>query len=372
MRNQKLRYAVKKIEREFDKRIMKFCPICKTRYDEEILRFCTKDGTPLIEEGQPNFTALPSEDDLGEQTVIRRKTPPPIPSTAQPVPDFDNDEPERISSPRIVIPMSVDVAEPEELPRSREPVRAKTTESIRRQPPQKSNTAMVVFLTVLGTIVVLAGATGIFYFLSSQNSSGNQNVNYNTNFNSIDLNINANLGVDNSLVNFNSSINTNANANANANLKTPTPTRTPTPTPTATPNVNANNPINMDTNALPPANTRPTPPRPSPSATPARPTPSETPSDRPVNAGILNSRAVTLPKPAYPPIAKQMRAAGQVTVQVLMDEAGNVTAARATSGNPLLRAPAEAAARQSKFSPVRVGSQAVKASGIVLYNFVNQ
>lgn len=350
---------------------MKFCPICKTSYDEEILRFCTKDGTPLIEEGQPNFTALPSEDDLGEQTVIRRKTPPPIPSTAQPVPDFDNEEPERISSPRIVIPMSGDVAEPEELPR-REVVRAKTTESIRRQPPpQKSNTAMVVFLTVLGTVVVLAGATGIFWFLSSQNSNGNQNANYNTNFNSIDLNINANLGVDNSLVNFNSNINANVNANANANLKTPTPTRTATPTPTATPNINANNALNMDTNALPSANTRPTP-RPSPSATPPRPTPSDTPSDRPVNAGILNNRAVNMPKPAYPPIAKQMRAAGQVTVQVLMDEAGNVTAARATSGNPLLRAPAEAAARQSKFNPVRVGNQAVKASGIVLYNFVNQ
>jgi len=353
---------------------MKFCPICKTSYDEEILRFCTKDGTPLVEEGQPNFTALPSEDDLSEQTVIRRKTPPAAPSTAQPVPDF-GDEPERISSPRIVIPMSGD-PEPEE-PR-REAVRAQITPSIRRQTPQKSNTALIVFLTVLGTIVILAGATGIFWFLSNQNAGSNQNANYNTNFNSIDINLNTNLEVSNTIANFNnnsnsnsnSNVNANANTGVNANLKTPTPTRTPTPTPMPSATTNANSAINADANTLPPANTRTTP-QPSPSESP-RFSPTPAPTNRPVNAGILNSRAINLPKPAYPPLAKQMRAVGQVAVQVLVDEAGNVTSARATSGNPMLRAPAEAAARQSKFSPVRVGNQAVPASGIVLYNFINQ
>ena len=66
-----------------------------------------------------------------------------------------------------------------------------------------------------------------------------------------------------------------------------------------------------------------------------------------------------------------MRADGQVAVQVVLDEAGNVTSAKATSGNPMLRQSAEAAARQSKFNPVRVNNQAVPASGVVLYNFVN-
>jgi hypothetical protein len=37
-----------------------------------------------------------------------------------------------------------------------------------------------------------------------------------------------------------------------------------------------------------------------------------------------------------------------------------------------LRNPAEAAARQSKFNPVRVGGQAVRATGVILYNFINQ
>ncbi len=343
---------------------MKFCPICKARYDEEILRFCTKDGTPLIDEEQPNFTALPSESDLGEETIVRRKNLPPTSDS-----DF---EIKHNSSPRIVIPMADESAVEES---KTESVRTKTTPSIRRQPlPQKSNTAKTVFLTVLGTLVIIAGAGGIFWFLDNQNSVvTNQNANFNTNLNSIDINLNTNLTIDNSLANFNfnSNVNANSNSNANANLKTPTPTRTPTvaPTPNENANINNNGAINANTNSNLPSNSNLSP-RPSPSATPTLP--SGEPSNRPVNAGILNSRAVNLTKPAYPPLARQMRAGGQVVVQVLVDEAGNVTSAKATSGNALLRAPAEAAARQSRFNPVRVDNQAVKATGIVLYNFINQ
>lgn len=357
---------------------MKFCPICKTRYDEAILRFCTKDGTPLVEEGEPNFTALPSENDLGEETVIRRKTPPPVPSTAQPVPDFD-DEPERISAERIVIPTNDE--EPPPMIAAREPVRTKTTASIRRQPPpQKSNTGLVVALSILGTIVVLAGAGGLFWAMSGQNSANTNQANYNVNLAPIDININAGSNVSNTLANFNynlnanSNSNANANANANANLKSPTPTKTPTPTPTpnANANLNTNNLTNANTMTTPTPNVRrdPTPQMtatPTPRATPSR----EPPANRPVSAGVLNSRAVSLPKPAYPPMAKQMRAAGQVVVQVSVDESGNVLSAKAVNGNPLLRASAEAAARQSRFNPIRVNDQAVRATGVVLYNFVN-
>jgi TonB family protein len=87
---------------------------------------------------------------------------------------------------------------------------------------------------------------------------------------------------------------------------------------------------------------------------------------------VLNGRATNLPKPAYPSAAKQMRASGQVSVQGLVDEGGNVLSARATSGHPLLRAPAEAAARQSRFNPVKVGDRSVQATGILVYNFISQ
>jgi protein TonB len=65
-----------------------------------------------------------------------------------------------------------------------------------------------------------------------------------------------------------------------------------------------------------------------------------------------------------------MNASGQVSVQVLVDEEGNVISAKAVNGHALLRAPAEAAARQSKFNPVTKDGRAVKAVGVIVYNFI--
>ena len=342
---------------------MKYCPVCQTRYDEEILRFCTKDGAPLIDEDKPSFTELPSEsgeDDFGEETIIRRNKP------ENPMPDSEE---KQNAQERIVIPTNQVKEEPQ--------VRAKTAVAY-QQPPRESNTTKLVVTTILGTLIILASVGGIFWVLSNQNAdNGNQNVNVNTNFNSIDTNVATNFNIDSSLMDFNvnanSDLDTNFNTNFNVSLKTPTPTPTPKPKPTATPTPAGN--ANINTNSAniatptPSVNIKPTT-TPPPLQTP-KPTPSVTPGNRPVNAGILNGRAINLPKPAYPPIAKQMNAAGQVAVQVAVDEFGNVTSAKATNGHPLLRAPAEAAARQSKINPVKVGNQSVQATGILLYNFIN-
>jgi TonB family protein len=88
-----------------------------------------------------------------------------------------------------------------------------------------------------------------------------------------------------------------------------------------------------------------------------------------VSGGSLNDKAITLPKPAYPPIAKQAHASGTVVVQVLVDEKGNVVTARAISGHPLLRAVAVSAARGAKFSPRLLNGKPVKVSGVITYNF---
>ena len=66
---------------------------------------------------------------------------------------------------------------------------------------------------------------------------------------------------------------------------------------------------------------------------------------------VLNGKATSLPIPAYPPIAKAARASGNVTVEVTVDEDGNVVAAKAVSGHPLLQAASVAAARNAKFAP---------------------
>lgn len=89
----------------------------------------------------------------------------------------------------------------------------------------------------------------------------------------------------------------------------------------------------------------------------------------PISGGVLNGKAISLPKPAYPPVAKAARQTGTVTVQVTIDENGNVVSARAVSGPPLLQAAAAAAARQAKFSPTKLSGQPVKVTGVITYNF---
>ena len=88
-----------------------------------------------------------------------------------------------------------------------------------------------------------------------------------------------------------------------------------------------------------------------------------------ISGGVLNGKATSLPKPAYPPAARAVRAQGAVTVQVLVDEEGNVANASAVSGHPLLRASAVQAARAAKFSPTKLSGRPVKVSGILTYNF---
>lgn len=356
---------------------MKFCPTCQTRFDEEILRFCTKDGTPLVEENQPNFTEMPSEsvikeEDFGEETVIRRK--PAAPQTNAPLAS-SSDKTENLrnpAAPRIVIPTTDKKIAP--------PIQTKTTQVYRHTAPPESNTTKIVILTILGTIVLVAAAAGAFLFLRGGDSAAdNQNVNINTNLSPIDVNLNTNLDISNSFVDFgsnaNSGINLNANTNLNTNIAVKTPTPRPSPSPSATPTPNASvNQNSSNINATtPPVNTRPTATA-TPAGTPPNPSPTVTvpPSNRPVNAGVLNGRAVDLPTPAYPPIARQAKASGRVTVQVLVDEGGNVLSAKATGGHPMLRAPSEAAARQSRFNPVKVGDRSVQATGVVLYNFIDQ
>ncbi|HEY8560065.1 MAG TPA: TonB family protein [Pyrinomonadaceae bacterium] len=102
------------------------------------------------------------------------------------------------------------------------------------------------------------------------------------------------------------------------------------------------------------------------------PEPKETPKPAPktISGGVVNGKATNLVKPPYPAAARAVRAAGAVNVQVTIDENGNVISASAVSGHPLLRAAAVSAARSSKFSPTMLSGQAVKVTGVIVYNFV--
>jgi len=90
---------------------------------------------------------------------------------------------------------------------------------------------------------------------------------------------------------------------------------------------------------------------------------------KPVDAGDLNAKAVSLPKPTLSEEAKRVKATGKVSVRVLVDENGKVVSAQALNNVAVLREAAEAAARQAIFKPLVVDGITVRSSGILTYDF---
>jgi TonB family protein len=93
---------------------------------------------------------------------------------------------------------------------------------------------------------------------------------------------------------------------------------------------------------------------------------------KPVEGGILNSKALELPAPKYPEAAKKAHAFGQVQVKVVVDETGRVISAEALFGPESLRQAAVEAARLARFAPTVVEGITVKVSGILTYDFKAQ
>lgn len=92
-----------------------------------------------------------------------------------------------------------------------------------------------------------------------------------------------------------------------------------------------------------------------------------------INGGVINGKARNLVKPAYPVEAKQARAQGNVEVDVLINEKGEVVSACAISSpHPALADSTEIAAYQSSFSPTTLEGKPVKVSGRIIYRFIPQ
>jgi protein TonB len=98
--------------------------------------------------------------------------------------------------------------------------------------------------------------------------------------------------------------------------------------------------------------------------TPVKPKPQR------LSSKVLASKAISLPQPPYPMIAKQMGAQGQVNVQILVDETGRVISAQILSGHPTLVGAAKEAALRARFTPTLLNDQPVKVQGVIIYNFV--
>jgi TonB family protein len=88
------------------------------------------------------------------------------------------------------------------------------------------------------------------------------------------------------------------------------------------------------------------------------------------DGGILNGKALDLPKPDYPPAAKAIRATGTVVVKIWIDEQGNVSKSEAVCGHPLLQSGSRESARKAKFSPPTRNGQPLAIKGYIFYNFL--
>jgi periplasmic protein TonB len=88
-----------------------------------------------------------------------------------------------------------------------------------------------------------------------------------------------------------------------------------------------------------------------------------------VSKGGAAGKAMTKVSPIYPPIAKQMKAWGEVQVEITIDENGRVIEAKAISGPSVLRAAAEEAARKWVFRPLRVDGKSMKQRDVLTFNF---
>ena len=89
---------------------------------------------------------------------------------------------------------------------------------------------------------------------------------------------------------------------------------------------------------------------------------------KPIIAGALNGKAVSKPQPSYPADARAALVSGEVLVEIMVDECGNVVMARALNGHPLLRQAAIDAAMKTRFSPTLLSGLPVRVKGTMSYN----
>lgn len=136
-------------------------------------------------------------------------------------------------------------------------------------------------------------------------------------------------------------------------------------TPTGPPGVGSiyGVPHGADTGDAPPP--KPDPPRP-------RPVAQSTPPDTrpmPVISQVLQGKAIERPKPAYPPLAQQIRLQGDVSVEVIISLDGHVESARSVGGHPMLAAAAVEAARRWRFQPTTLNNVPVRVTGVIVFVF---
>ncbi len=87
---------------------------------------------------------------------------------------------------------------------------------------------------------------------------------------------------------------------------------------------------------------------------------------------IVNGKAKKLPRPEYPGVAAVYRMKGEVLVNIVIDEKGDVVfvCTKSFSGHPSFISAAERVAYKAKFEPTKVNGEPIKVIGTIIYEFV--
>ena len=88
-----------------------------------------------------------------------------------------------------------------------------------------------------------------------------------------------------------------------------------------------------------------------------------------VGGRVKPPKALVQVHPEYPLLAKQARIQGQVQIDAILDEEGNVVEMRVVSGPPLLHQAALDALKQWKYEPVYLNDRPIAVEMIVTINF---
>lgn len=88
-----------------------------------------------------------------------------------------------------------------------------------------------------------------------------------------------------------------------------------------------------------------------------------------VSEAVLRGTATHKVEPIYPAIAKAARASGQVLVEIVVGDHGQVDSVQVISGHPLLRDAAYQAAKDWRFRPTELRGKPVKVSGNLSFVF---
>ena len=85
---------------------------------------------------------------------------------------------------------------------------------------------------------------------------------------------------------------------------------------------------------------------------------------------LQSARLIRKIDPLYPPLARTARIQGVVSLEVRIDEEGNVASVDVLSGPPLLREAAVTAVRQWKYSPTILNGEPYPVLANVTVRFV--